>query len=305
MLSLRPTVLLALASSLGACTTVRVGSIPDPLPETLEWVASTNDGSRAFLGLEVRENDSGSLEALQFDPGVRVTRVVEASPAQQAGIRTGDVLLAWEGESVPDPTALEQLLAVADVEVETRLEVQRGDSVFEVGVQLRPREAAAGPARLLWRADPARSRAGWLAGRDGVVLVTSDPEGPFPGAGVPIGSVVTHLDGARQRSERAFVRALFEHPPGATVAVDYLDPDGVERRAEVELHGQGRRVTRAGVPVLIGYDADPDGEEASFYLLDLWIISLFEYRREGAERHYGLFSLLRFSSGVGELESGQ
>jgi len=304
MHSSAPAWTLAALAWLSACTSVPVGAIPDPLPETLEWTAAEPSDGGAFLGLEVRENDSGSLEELSFDPGVRVTRVVADSPAEHAGIRTGDVLLAWNGESVSDPTTLEQLLIEGDVEVPTRLEVQRGDAVFEVSVSLRPREGATAPARLVWRADPARSRAGWLAGQDGVVLVTSDPEGPFVAAGVAVGSVVTHLDGERQRSELALIRALLEREPGASVAVDFVPPGGGEaRREEVELHGPGRRVTRAGVPILIGYRADANGEAASFYVLDVWLLSLFSYRREGAERHYSVLGLVNYSTGVGELET--
>lgn len=296
--------ILAALACLSACTAVPVGAIPDPLPETLEWAAAESAEAGTFLGLEVRENDSGSLEALSFDPGVRVTRVVAGSPAEHAGIRLGDVLLAWNGERVDDPTTLEQLLIAGDVEAPTQLEVQRGDSVFEVAVRLRPREGAAAPARLVWRADPARSRAGWLAGQNGVVLVTSDAEGPFPAAGVGVGSVVTHLDGVRQRSELAFVRALREREPGTSVAVDFVPADGGEaRRAKVELYGPGRRVTRAGIPILIGYRADPNGEAARFYVLDIWLLSLFSYRREGAERHYSVLGLLNYSMGLGELES--
>ena len=115
---------------------------------------------------------------------------------------------------------------------------------------------------------------------------------------------VTHLDGERQRSELALIRALLEREPGASVAVDFVPPGGGEaRREEVELHGPGRRVTRAGVPILIGYRADANGEAASFYVLDVWLLSLFSYRREGAERHYSVLGLVNYSTGVGELET--
>ena len=41
--------------------------------------------------------------------------------------------------------------------------------------------------------------------------------------------------------------------------------------------------------------------ETSFALLDLWIISLFEYQRDGGERSYRLLKFIRFGSGYGEL----
>ena len=297
---------LAILASLAACTTVPTAAIPDPLPETLAWAAEGAPRGGAFLGLEVRENDSGSLEALHFDPGVRVTRVIAGSPAQASGFQVGDVLLTWQGEAVADPPTLDALLARADPAGEARLEVQRGDSAFEVAVRLRPREGPRREARLVWRADPARSRAGWLGGHGGVVLVTSDPAGPFPRAGVPVGSVVTRIDGRPQRSERALIRGLLERDPGTRIAVDYHAPHSTEeRRATVELYRPPRRVTEATLPVLAGYRASADGETASFYVLDLWFIALFRYRREGAERHYTVLRFLTFATGVGELGEGE
>ena len=206
-----------------------------------------------------------------------------------------------------DPTTLEQLLSAADTALEYELEVQRGDSVFQVPVRLRAQERSASPARLVWRADPARSRAGWLAGHGGVVIVTSDPEGPFPAAGIEPASVVTAIDGESFHSERALIRALQSREPGETVRVRFRPPGSeTEQETSVDLFAPPRRVTEAGLPVLIGYHSSVDGETAGFYLIDLWVISLFRYRREGAERHYSLLRFITFSTGVGELaEDGQ
>lgn len=299
--------LLSVAALSVACRSVPTTTIPDPLPETLEWAVERNVGGGAFLGLEVRENDSGSLEALAFDPGVRVTRVAAGSPAEEVGLRVGDVLLRFGDTAVADPATLEVLLADA-AEEEASLEVQRGDSVFTVPVRLRSREATVESPSLAWRADPARSRAGWIAGRGGVVLVTSDPDGPFPSAGVPVGSVVTALDGERVRSERALVRSFLDREPGERVTVDWIGPqtsDGEPRRAKVTLFEPPTRVTEATLPILAGYRTDPDGETANAYLLDLWLISLFRYRREGEERHYRFLRFFAFSTGVGELAEGE
>src|SRR5262249_35439975 len=56
-----------------ACTTATLATIPEPLPEALPWSVPAQGG--AFLGLSVEENDSGSLDNLYFQPGVRVITV--------------------------------------------------------------------------------------------------------------------------------------------------------------------------------------------------------------------------------------
>ena len=77
---LRAALSLCLLAAGTSCQYAPERTIPDPLPETLEW-AIPQAGASAFLGVEVRENDSGSLESLSFDPGVRVHAVTERSPA--------------------------------------------------------------------------------------------------------------------------------------------------------------------------------------------------------------------------------
>lgn len=294
---------------LAGCTTAPVASLPDPLPETLEWARAAREDADAapgaFLGLEVRENDSGSLEDLRLDPGVRVTRIAPGSPAAEAGFAIGDVLLEWGAVRVDDAETLAAVLADADVAVVHEPLVRRGDSVFQVPVQLRALSTAAGEVTLAWRSDPARSRAGWLTGQGGVVLVTADPDGPFARAGIGLGSVVTALDGAPVRSARTLIRELQAREAGAEVEVRFRDPDGdAARSARVRLWAPPTRVIGAGVPILIGYEGSVDGESASFYIVDLWLLSLFKYRREGSERHYRILTFISFSTGVGELAEG-
>lgn len=290
----------ALVLVFAGCASAPTAPLPDPLPEVLEWARPELQTEGAFIGIEVRENDTGSLEALSFEEGVRVTSVASGSPATKAGLRAGDVLLTVGDVRIDGPGALDELLA-ATASGTLILTVRRGDAAFEVEVQPTFGE---GPAlaepRLAWVADPSRSRAGWLGGRGGVVLVTQDPDGPFAKAGVREGDVVVALDGERVRSERSLVRAFLARPPGKQVLVTLSDGDE-ERDLLVDLFEPEHRITEATLPILAGYRAEADGSEASFYLVDLWFISLFKYRREGEERSYSFLRWFEFSSGVGEL----
>ena len=293
-----PSLLLALA----ACTSSPLAPIPEPLPEALSWAAGEAGGG-AFLGLRTRENDSGSLDALFFRPGVRVTEVLESSPAAAAGFRVGDVVRAFAGHEVNDPAALDNLLeATAAGPEPVEVLVQRDDSVFAVPVVLRRAGVdVEGTARLVHRLDPARSRAAWRTGRGGAVLVSSDDDAPFPRAGVPVGSVVTAVDGREVLSARALLRELQVRAPGDEVDVTFSDSAGASRTAAVTLQEQPTRMTGLSIPILLGYHADAEGESTSFVLLDLWLLSLFRYEREGHEQEWRILRFLRFSRGVGEL----
>jgi predicted metalloprotease with PDZ domain len=296
----RPPALLVagLLLSLLGCRSAPVAPVPQPLAEALAWERADATGG-AFLGLRTRENERGTLDALTIAPGARVTRVAEGSPAAAAGFRVGDVVLAWNRQAVADPEALGTLLAATEPGVEVRLEVLRDDTVFEVPCRTQARAGAAGePVEELYHLDPARSLASWATGRGGAVLVASAPEGPLAASGVSVGDVVTHAGGL---SARDLIQRLQGAEPGADVELTVRSGAGDARDVTVELFEPATRVTGANVPILLEYSADVDGRSTYFELLDLWILSLFRYEREGHERHYTLLSLLSFSTGVGEL----
>ena len=309
-----PTLALLVSGLAAGCTRTAVAPLPQPLPETLAWAAAgphsgdeagdeAGDGGGAFLGLKTRENVAGGFDELDFQPGLYVTQVVEGSPAAAAGCQAGDVLLSLDGRPTDDPESLSTLLAAHEPGGRVELEVRRGDTVFAVPVVLDDDGASSGSpeARATQRLDPVRSRAGWATGRGGAVLVASHEEAPFPRAGIAVGSIVRRVDGEEVLSARALIRRLESREPGERIEVDYVSPEGEERRARVRLQAQPTRVTRASVPILFDYEADAQGESVSFSFVDLWVFSLFRYERTDAERHWRLLHVFRFSSGVGEL----
>ncbi len=315
------------------CTTVPLAPIPEPLPETLEWQAAGQSG--AFLGLKTVENDSGSLDALFFLPGARVSRVIENSPASAAGVRAGDIVLALDTQAVNDPAALEALVARRGPGAGIVLSVQRGDTVFDVPVTLAAMGgggAAAEPAEPRFRLDPSRTRAGWVTTPQGVLLASVAPDAPVSAAGLQVGDVVIALDGESVVSDREFIRRLVALAPGTTVRftvrntpadaiqADAIQADAIQtgaiqagappgdgtREVEVTLQDQPTRVTGLNVPLLFSYDAAPDGTRTNLEVIDLWVICLFQFEREEQERHYTLLNLFgwhvfSFSSGEGEL----
>jgi S1-C subfamily serine protease len=281
-----------------SCSTATVQQIPEPLPETLRWTRPALEG--AFLGLKTQENDSGSLDSLFFDPGVRVARVVENSPAALAGFKVGDVLLGFDGHEVNDPGALTSLVAAAGVASPVTLQVRRGDSVFELVVTLQGAETEGDFSALLYRVDATRSRAGWLSVPGGARLVSLAENGPAAIAGLEVGALVTAVNGREVLSARSLIRELERHAPGAEVAFSVRGPDG-PRVVSVELLDSTQRVTGVSLPVLFSYSADADGSQAKFVFIDLYFFSLFQYTRTGAEREYSLLSVIDFSTGIGEL----
>lgn len=285
-----------------SCTSSRVAPIPDPLPPSGEWQSAVEGGT--FLGLEVRENDSGSLEDLSFGDGVKVTRVVENSPARAAGLQVGDVVLTLNGAGLVDSESLQARLNESQAGEPLTLEVQRGDTVWQLSIAPTARVADQSAApEVRYVIDPQRSRAGWRTASNGVQLAAGTDKSPFPKAGVPIGSVVSSLTGESVRSARELVQSLQAASAGQRIEVTYVAPESSEERsARVKLYAPPSKVTKASVPILFHYETDVNSEAAKFVFVDLWILSLFRYERQGSEREWSILSLFDFSSGRGELE---
>lgn len=290
----------ALVALAAGCRSAPDRTIPDPLPETLEWALPAQAGT-AFLGLEVRENDFGSLEDLSFDPGVRVHRVVDRSPAAAAGIRIDDVVLSFEDVELAVPEDLDALLGRASGGDRVALQVQRGDTVFDVEVTLRGAGDSDAPeARESFVLDPARTAGAWGTS-EGAVLVSRSGRGPV--RDLPLGARVVALDGDPIVSGRGLVRRLVALTPGTKVTFSVVRPDGGDPRdVRVKLLDEGRRTTRFSIPILATYDATADRERESFVLLDLYVISLFRYQRDGTEKNWSFLRFFQFAGDVGELE---
>ncbi|AGB21079.1 trypsin-like serine protease with C-terminal PDZ domain [Mycobacterium sp. JS623] len=73
------------------------------------------------------------------------------------------------------------------------------------------------------------------ANADGARIVDVTSGGPVAAAGMPGGALVTRVDGQSISSAEALLAAVHSKAPGATVALDYLEPSGDARTAQVVL----------------------------------------------------------------------
>lgn len=295
----RAALLLAL---LAACTTQPIVPLPEPYAAGGEWLSARE--TRAFIGLKTEENDSGSLEALFFEPGVRVVRVVEGSPAASAGLRVGDVVLQLGDVDVDTPDSLDALVDSAPPGETLHLRVRRDDTVFDVPLVARIEGKGEGSAKPVAVVDPSRSRATWATAPGGVRLVSAHEKAPPRLAGLTPGDIVTALDGQPVHAADAFVRRLSTRAPGSTVLLDRRGRDSLT----MTLLESPTRLTGFHLPILWSWDASLDGKRSSLDIVDIWVLALFRFERSGHERTWKIlsfpgFAVLEWSAGVGELDS--
>lgn len=85
--------------------------------------------SHAYLGISTGQTANGS-------PGALIAAVQSGTPAASAGLRSGDVIIAWGGETIATESALIDALAAAHPREQITLTILRGNTRISVTVKL-------------------------------------------------------------------------------------------------------------------------------------------------------------------------
>jgi serine protease Do len=115
---------------------------------TASWVASVlireGEVRRPFLGISARGEELEPSAAAEARAGraVRVLEVVEGSPAEEAGLARGDLLLAANGSSVQTLDDLQRVLVLAPP-AQIALDALRNGRRLSLGIRPRPARKAA------------------------------------------------------------------------------------------------------------------------------------------------------------------
>ncbi len=182
-----------------------------PSDEAQSVIASLKDkGSvtRGWIGVEIQPvtSDIADSLGLKTDKGALIADTQPNSPAAQAGVKTGDVILGVNGESVEGPRELARKIAALGPNAEASLLVWHDGSEKTVSVKLgtlpNDQEAKAetgsgsgssGFDNFGLALAPADSVPG--AGKQGVVITDVDPDGSAAQKGLKVGDVILEAGG--------------------------------------------------------------------------------------------------------------
>jgi len=108
----------------------------------MEQIIQTGGVTRGWIGVEAREitPEMGESFRLGATTGVLIEGVLRGGPAERAGLKPGDVLVAIEGKPVKDPNAMLNLVAalVPGKPASIRLRRDNKDVDIQIAVGKRP-----------------------------------------------------------------------------------------------------------------------------------------------------------------------
>ncbi len=204
---------------IGVNTAVNTGgqgisfAIPSKLASRiLEELLAHGRVVRGYLGIRTAAVDDSDGEEISGSlQGARILAVVPGSPADEAGLRAGDVIVVYGGQDVHSQQHLQFLVAESEVGQEITCEAMRDDQrmIFSVvPVEFQEEQGASRtPAASGWLgmevasldgSDPRVVRlkeALGVTATTGVMVVTVETDSPAAEAGIRPGDVLVSIDG--------------------------------------------------------------------------------------------------------------
>lgn len=205
----------------------------DVAMEVVSQLKDTGTVARGWLGVLIQRVDRDLAESFGLDrpAGALITQVFADSPAEEAGLKDGDIIVSFDGKAIDLSSELPHLVGRTKPDAEVPLEIVRqGEKIIlDVTIgklqedELRRTRGSAAPDTSgnrigvavvdLEAADRRRLEV------DEGVLVRSVEAGPGREAGIQRGDVITDLDGEAITSVEQFSRLVEELPEDRAVHV--------------------------------------------------------------------------------------
>lgn len=190
---------------------------------------------RAYLGISMQPvtPEDAEVYGLPEVAGAHVQQVVRDTPAEEAGLRRGDVITAVDGEPVRTSNDLQHKIALLAPGDRVRLTVYRDGDPREIAVRLgeaplldEPAEVAAAPARAAGKlgiqvADitPATAEVLQLESTEGAVVERVQEYGPASRRGIRRGCVIHEINREPVDDADDVDRLLRDVEPGDVVSL--------------------------------------------------------------------------------------
>lgn len=283
-------------------------------PAVMNFEVDADTANSRDFGLSLATNESDSLDNLEVLPGLKVKSVRQGSPAALAGVKTGDIVLAFDGS---ETNQVDTFLSIAEATSKDGIVLKglRDTTVYETTVQT-PEPLIKAIPKELYRLDPVKTLAAYetqvLTNQNNQSTVTVAkvvellPDSPLSKVGIKNNDLISAVNGNAVESAQGLINQVhnnyeFGEKVEFTVVRSEFDGGGFEE-ISVKLWDPGTRINQLSFWPLFKYSSSLDPDNTRFKLVPILGYSLFSYEKNGLEKNYSLITFIKFHSGLqGEL----
>jgi len=195
----------AIFSPSGGSVGIGFAIASDVVKNVVQQLKETGSVTRGWIGVQIQSvtPDLADNLGLKNAAGALVAEAQKDSPAAAAGVKSGDVITAVDGEAVADPHDLARRIAALGPKKTAKLSITRDGSPTTIDVTLGTMPADKMASAETRGSDSNESSA--LAklgltlraahGQDGVVIADVDPDGAAADKGLKEGDVILEVAG--------------------------------------------------------------------------------------------------------------
>ncbi len=189
---------------------------------------------RGWLGVTIRDLTPELAKSVHAETliGALIVDVAKGGPADKAGLKKNDVVIAYRGKEIPNTSTLRNNVAETPIGTEAKITVLRNGKKEELTVKIGSLEAstkilaAAVKDRLGAEVRPPNSTEVQKYGlnpNQGVVITWLDPKGPLHEAGFEIGDMILSINNQPVESMESFVDLVSMLRPKQKISILALD----------------------------------------------------------------------------------
>jgi len=189
---------------------------------------------RGWLGVSVQDLTPELAKSLDAEgaKGALIAEVVKGGPAEKAGMKKGDIVIAYREKEITNASTLRNEAAISPIGQEAKLTVLRKGKKEELTVKIGNLEdatkllSASVKERLgaeLRPVTPDEAEKHGLGPQQGVVIAWVDPKGPLGQVGFEVGDVILEINGQPVESVEELSGLVNTVKPGQKIAVVALD----------------------------------------------------------------------------------
>lgn len=211
---------------------------------------------------------TAQAQEAEAEPGVLIAGVVADSPATEAGLVRGDILLKVNDEAVNTVVDLGRALANLEPEAAVTLTVLHGDDERSLSATLGDRDGqaylgvipCAGPHignYMLHLNEPLQPGVNVFADGGKTVVIGVVPDGPAGEAGIQRGDVMVMVDEQALDEDNGLAEVIGRYEPGDVVTIE-VERDGATESITVTLGEHPEQPDKAFLGVTYGPQIELD-----------------------------------------------